>query len=347
MRNSFKHTRFKTPFKFHFIFWVSYFLLNILRWGSYFNDYWYSLKSNLVEFPLHIIIVYFILYYLFPQFILKKKYFKFLIYFILSLLLLYVVRSGFNYLLVSENIWPEAKGLQEAFTLNHVLAVVIGEAYVIGFVATIKLVLDFLFERERVKELQAIQLKTELQFLKAQIQPHFFFNTLNNLYALTLVKSKQAPEVVLKLSKIMEYILYDAKEPKIRLLNEVKYIQNYIDLEKLRFGDTVNVQVHLQGNIEDEHVPPLLFLPFIENCFKHGALENNMLNILIAFEATKDNVLKFSVINNYNTLTQNKKKHGIGNQNVLRRLELLYKDKFTLEIKTEAQNYSVALSIQL
>lgn len=347
MKNTFRNTSYKTPIKYHFIFWISYFLLNVVRWGSYFNDYWYSLKSNLVEFPLHIIIVYFNLYYLFPHFILKKKYFKFLIYFILSLLLLYVVRTGFNYLLVSKNIWPEADGIQKAFTFNHVLAVVIGEVYVIGFVSTIKLILDWTFERERVEKLEEIQLKTELQFLKAQIQPHFFFNTLNNLYALTLEKSKQAPDVVLKLSEIMEYILYDAKEPKIRLLNEINYIQNYIDLEKLRFGEKVAVQVNMQGNIGVVSVPPLLFLPFIENCFKHGAVDNDKLDVLIEFNVDESNVLMFKVTNNYNLFTQDKKNHGIGNQNVLRRLELLYKDKFTLNTKTEKQNYIVELFIQL
>jgi LytS/YehU family sensor histidine kinase len=260
---------------------------------------------------------------------------------------LYVVRTGFNYLLVTENIWPEAEGVQKAFTFNHVLAVVIGEIYVIGFVSTIKLILDWIFERERVKELEEIQLKTELQFLKAQIQPHFFFNTLNNLFALTLEQSKQAPEVVLKLSEIMEYILYDAKESKIELLKEINYIQNYIDLEKLRYGDRVSVQINLEGNIEPQSIPPLLFLPFIENCFKHGTLLNNQLNILITFKVTNENILNFSVANNYNFLAQNNKKHGIGNHNVLRRLQLLYKDSFTFDIKTEKQNYIVELSIQL
>ena len=219
--------------------------------------------------------------------------------------------------------------------------------YDVALATTIKLTAGWVFDRKRIENLQAIQLKTELQFLKAQIQPHFFFNTLNNLYALTLEKSQQAPEVVLKLSKIMEYVLYDAKEPKVTLLKEIIYIQNYIDLERLRYGERLNVQVNMQGDIEDHIITPLLFLPFIENCFKHGAVDNNELNILIAFEVTEKNILNFSVVNNYNSGTQNKKKHGIGNENVLRRLELLYQDKFTLAIKTENQNYSVELSIPL
>ncbi|MDG2437215.1 MAG: histidine kinase, partial [Polaribacter sp.] len=165
--------------------------------------------------------------------------------------------------------------------------------------------------------------------------------------ALTLEKSKQAPEVVLKLSEIMEYILYDAKEPKIRLIKEINYIQNYIDLEKLRFGDKIKVQINMQGDIEAQSVPSLLFLPFIENCFKHGTLDNKELNILIDFEITQTNLLKFTVINNYNLFTQDKKNHGIGNKNVLRRLELLYDNRYTFKTKTEDQNYIVELSIQL
>jgi sensor histidine kinase YesM len=344
---TFKNIGYKIPIKYHFIFWITYFSLNIIRWGSYFNDYWYSIKSNLVEFPLHILIVYYNIYYLFPYFILKKKYYKFFVYFILSLTFLYLLRTGLNYLLVSENIWPEADGIQNAFTFNHVVAVILGEIYVIAFASSIKLIFDWIYENNRVESLQAIQLKTELQFLKAQIQPHFFFNTLNNLYALTLEKSKQAPEVVLKLSEIMEYILYDAKELEIKLVKEINYIQNYIDLERLRFGDKIDLQINTQGDIETQNVPPLLFLPFIENCFKHGSIENNNLNIRIKFQVTETNLLKFSVVNNYNQFTQKKKVHGIGNKNVLRRLELLYEDRFTFNSRVEKQQYIVELSIQL
>lgn len=347
MVGEFKNIGDKVPAKYHFIFWLSYFFLNFIRWGSYFNDYWYSLKSNLVEFPLHIVIVYVTIYYLFPHYILKKKYYQFFLYFSISLALLYVVRTGFIYLLVTENVWPEAEGIQKAFTFNHVLAVVLGEIYVIALVSTIKLIVDWSYERNRVDNLQAVQLQTELQFLKAQIQPHFFFNTLNSLYALTLEQSKEAPEIVLKLSEIMEYVLYSAKEPKIRLLNEIRYVQNYIDLEKLRYRKKVNVQVDIQGDVESPMVPPLLFLPFIENCFKHGTIENNKLNVFIKFEISETNFLQFSVINNYNFFTKKIKNHGIGNKNVRRRLELLYNENFTLSTRTEKQNYIVDLGIQL
>ncbi len=347
MKINFTNISYKIAVKYHIIFWCSYFIINVIRWGSYFNDYWYSIKSNLVEFPLHILIVYFNIYYLFPNYIIKKKYKRYFIYLFLSLICSYLLRTAFNYLLVSENIWPEAEGVQEAFTFNHLLAVMIGEIYVITFVLTIKLIIAWLYEKNRVESLQEVQLKTELQFLKAQIQPHFFFNTLNNLYALTLTNSKLAPEVVLKLSEIMEYILYDAKESKIRLLKEINYIQNYIDLEKLRFGNKVNISFNFQGDLESDYVPPLLFLPFIENCFKHGTRENNNLLIEISFKKTANRKLIFSVVNNFNKFSFQNTKHGIGNKNIKRRLELLFKDNYTLLMKKENEKYFVNLTLQL
>ncbi len=347
MNNTFKNISYKIPIKYHFLFWISYFLLNVVRWGSYYQDYWYSFKSNIVTVTLGMLLSYFHVYFLLPKLLFRKKIISYILFFLIGLVVFYIIRTELIFIFINDNVWPESQTPQSAYAFNHILVVFLIGIYDVGLTTTIKLTIDWIFDRKRIENLQANQLKTELQFLKAQIQPHFFFNTLNNLYALTLERSKQAPEVVLKLSEIMEYILYDAKEPRIRLLNEINYIQNYIDLEKLRFGDKVSVQINMQGDIETQSVPPLLFLPFIENCFKHGAVENNKLNVLIEFEVTHNNVLRFYVMNNYNSFPQNKKNHGIGNQNVLRRLELLYKDKFTLDIKTEKQRYIVELLIQL
>ena len=343
----FKNISYKIPIKYHFVFWISYFLLNVVRWGNYYEDYWYSFKSNIVTVTLGMFLVYFHVYFLLPKLLFRKKMISYIFFFLIGLVVFYVIRTELIFIFINDNVWPESQTPQKAYAFNHVLAVFLIGIYDVALVTTIKLTIDWVVDRKRIETLQASQLKTELQFLKAQIQPHFFFNTLNNLYALILQKSKQAPEVVLKLSEIMEYIIYDAKEPRIRLLKEIGYIQNYIDLEKLRYGDKVSVQVDLQGDIEGKSVPPLLFLPFIENCFKHGAIDNNKLHVLIKFEITDSRLLKFSVVNNYNTFIQRTKKHGIGNPNVLRRLELLYKENFTLNTRTEKQNYVVELSIQL
>ncbi|MFK5959472.1 MAG: histidine kinase [Lutibacter sp.] len=342
-----KNISFTIPIKYHVLFWIGYFSFNIIRWGSYFNDYWYSFKSNLVEFPLHIILVYVNIYFLIPRFILNKKYKRYILYLILSLSILYVLRTGLNYVLVTKNIWPEAVGSQQAFTFNHIIAVILGEVYVLALATSIKLTFDWIYERKRSEELQKLQLRTELNFLKSQIQPHFFFNTLNNLYALTLEKSEVAPSVVLKLSDIMQYVLYDAKEPLIRLFNEINYIQNYLDLERLRYGDQIESTTNISGDIEDIQVPPLLFLPFIENCFKHGTKENEQIQITINFKNEKNKWLIFKVENTYNKQSETNTMHGIGIKNVKRRLQLLFKDNFDLKVTNTQNIYSVRLKIPI
>jgi sensor histidine kinase YesM len=335
------------PKKYHIIFWLGYFSFNVVRWGSYFDDYWYSLKSNLVEFPLHIIIVYLNIYFLIPKFILTKKYKRYIFLLLLSLGILYVVRTGLNYLLVTKNIWPEAEGFQQAFTFNHIVAVVLGELYVVALASAIKLTVDWVYEKTRFEKLKKVQLRTELNFLKSQIQPHFFFNTLNNLYALTLEKSDTAPSVVLKLSDIMQYVLYDVKEPLIRLFDEINYIQNYLDLERLRYGDKINSTIEIAGNIDTLKVPPLLFLPFIENCFKHGTKNNPNIDVAINFEITENKYLIFKVENSLNKNVNFKTTHGIGIQNVKRRLELLYDSDFELQTIINEQKYCVQLKIPI
>jgi LytS/YehU family sensor histidine kinase len=294
--------------------------------------------------------VYFNIYYLIPKFILTKKYKTYILLFIVSLGILYVVRTGLNYFLVTKNIWPEAENPQQAFTFNHIVAVVLGEIYVVALATAIKLIFDWIYERNRVETLQKVQLKTELDFLKSQIQPHFFFNTLNNLYALTLEKSDIAPSVVLKLSEIMQYVLYDVKTPKIRLFTAINYIQNYLDLERLRYGDKVVANTEIIGNIEDVLVPPLLFLPFIENCFKHGAKNSDQIKVTISFENVSNKWLIFRVDNTLNEITtieETNSKHGIGIQNVKRRLELLFPNNFELKTEIKNQKYCVHLKLPI
>ncbi|MBV1888455.1 MAG: histidine kinase, partial [Urechidicola sp.] len=186
----------------------------------------------MVTISMAMILAYFNIYLLIPKLILKKKYKRYILYFFLTLSIWYVIRTELIYLLINENVWPESDTPQEAYSFNHIVVVFLIGIYEVALVATIKLTADWIYERKRVERLLEVQARTELNFLKSQIQPHFFFNTLNNLYALTLEKSDIAPSVVLKLSDIMQYVLYDASEPKIRLFDEINYIQNYIDLER-------------------------------------------------------------------------------------------------------------------
>ncbi len=303
-----------------------------------------------MEFPLHILLVYINIYYLIPRFILKKQqYVRYFLSLGFWLGLVYILRTGLNYYLVTQNIWPEAEGVQSAFTFNHIVAVVLGELYVVALVTAIKLTVDWARARRKVDKLKGNQLRLELDLLKSQIQPHFFFNTLNNLYALTLEKSDVAPSVVLKLSDIMQYVLYDVKEPSIPLIKEIEYVQNYLDLERLRFGENIETETKIVGEINQIDVPPLLFLPFIENCFKHGSKTDGKIEVAIGFEIIDNKRLQFQVKNSFNDDTKEivQKKHGIGIKNVERRLELLYPNNFQLKSAVEGSYYCVSLKIPI
>ncbi len=260
----------------------------------------------------------------------------------------YIIRTELIYWLINENVWPESDSPQKAYSFNHILVVFLTGIYDVALVTTIKLTADWIFERKRTEQLQKIQLRTELNFLKTQIQPHFFFNTLNNLYALSFEKSDKAPEMILKLSEIMQYVLYDAKEPKIRLLKEINYIHNYLELEELRFGHSVKYNLDIVGNIDDVFVPPLLFLPFIENCFKHGTKENDHMKVEINFEKIKEQLI-FSVKNNFNKNSETipNSKHGIGIINVKRRLKLLNNENYKLKTNIFEEEFKVNLKIPI
>lgn len=338
-------SEFKIPIRFHFIFWTIYFIFNVVRFGSLNNDYWYSLKSNIVEFPLSIVYTYFIIYFIIPKLIVTKKYVQFFVYFTLSLVVFYLIKTGLIYLLVTKNVWPENEGFN-SFTFDHIVEVTIGVLYVTALGSTLKLTYEWINEKRKNEELQKVQLQTELALLKSQIQPHFFFNTLNNLYALVINKSPNAPDVVLKLSEIMQYILYEVKEPEVPLLKAINYIYSYLELEKLRYGDKVKSDIQIIGNIDEIEIPPLLFLPFIENCFKHGTYNNDDIKVNIIFEI-KDNFLFFTVENTFEINNNKLVKHGIGIDNVKRRLQLLYNKNFTLKTTIQKNKFKVLLKLPI
>ncbi|WP_291103902.1 MULTISPECIES: sensor histidine kinase [unclassified Flavobacterium] len=342
-----KEMKFDIKLQNHFWFWGLYFLLNFLRWGAYFNDYEYSFKSNIIEFALHIPLVYFNLFVLVPRYVLKSKYFKYTIALLLSLMSIYLLKTGLTYYIISENIWPEANREYKPFEINHIVAVCIGELYVLAMASSVYLTLTWLKERDRNRALRENQFKIKLKYLKNQIQPHFFFNTLNNLYALSLESSDKIPDVIIKLSKVMEYVLYDVQGTKfVPLIKEIDYLQNYIEIEKLRF-ENVEVTINIESNIDEVKVPPLLFISLLENAFKHGGLNNDNLKIKINCKIIGDSILHFEILNNF-VLSQNfKTKKGIGLINTKKRLKLIFKNNYTLEQKVKFNYYIIRLQIPI
>lgn len=195
---------------------------------------------------------------------------------------------------------------------------------------------------DRMKqEKQEENLKTELSFLRSQISPHFIFNVLNNIVALARLKSDQLEPTVMKLSALMQYMLYDTNEEKVLLKTEAEYLESYIDLQKQRFGD--KVKIHTSINTKDEfyEIEPMLLIPFVENAFKHGVVFIDSPEINIHLE-TKDRSLCFSVRNKFSDQQPEikDKASGIGLANVKRRLNLLYKDQHTIKIATTKDAYN-------
>jgi two-component system LytT family sensor kinase len=202
----------------------------------------------------------------------------------------------------------------------------------------------FQIEREKTAlEIQNIQI--EKDFLKAQLNPHFLFNTLNNLYGLTVRKDNLAPELILNLSDIMSYTLYESNTEIVRLEKELDFINNYIALEKMRYADDANIQVTIEGQTAGLFVAPLLTFTFIENAFKYGLKSKNVfvkLDIKI-----ENNTFWFSLENDSEATENDSDFGGIGVENARKRLELLYPDQYKLEIKRLENSFKVDLKIGL
>lgn len=202
----------------------------------------------------------------------------------------------------------------------------------------------------KFQDIEREKLEAELKALKAQINPHFLFNTLNNLYSLTLDKSDKAPNLVLKLSDMMRYILYECNDRYVFIEKELDFTKNYLELQKIRLDEAIPVSINVKGSASQNKIAPLLFEPLIENAFKHGAYGKNndgFVNILFNFEE-KDK-MELSIENRFDTKWQDEdeKRKGIGIKNVTRRLELLYPEKHDLNISKQDDLFKVKLQIDL
>lgn len=200
------------------------------------------------------------------------------------------------------------------------------------------------------KDIEREKLEAELKALKAQINPHFLFNTLNNIYSLTLDKSDKAPNLVLKLSDLMRYILYECNDRYVLVEKELDFIRNYLDLQRIRLDEAIPVRMEVKGVANRSKIAPLLFEPLIENAFKHGAYGRNndgFVNILFNFEIK--NKIELFIENSFDAKwdKKNGEAAGIGIKNVIRRLELLYPEKHQLEISENDKLFRVSLQIDL
>jgi two-component system, LytTR family, sensor kinase len=232
------------------------------------------------------------------------------------------------------------------YFLNHNL-----EIYTIAFIfGFMKIFKQWYISQQNAIKLQKEKTEAELKFLKSQLNPHFLFNVLNNLYALALKKSDQTPEMILHLSSIMDFILYETYNEEIDLNKELKLIDDYVELEKLRYGERLQFRIKVEGDPSRVSVAPLLVFPFVENCFKHGVstdLENPFISILISAQPDKLELITENSKGNGVTQNNDAYQSGIGMKNVIRRLEISYPDKYKLEINDIPGRYTVHLTMNL
>ncbi len=208
--------------------------------------------------------------------------------------------------------------------------------------------LEWFSINQRNKEIEAEKLKAELSFLKAQINPHFFFNTLNTIYALSLNKSDKATDAILVFSQLVRYVINKAEQDTVPLMEEIVYLSDYIDLQKLRFSENLKVEFNVSGNISEYTIAPLLLMTFVENAFQYGVSTHYPSDIIINLD-TVGGLIHFDITNKiYKTQKQIGADHqSIGIGNTSKKLDLIYPNNYTLDIINDGVEYKVNLDINV
>jgi sensor histidine kinase YesM len=202
------------------------------------------------------------------------------------------------------------------------------------------------FNEKLRKEAEKEKLNTELTFLKHQINPHFLFNTLNSIYSLALVKSDMTAEAVMKLSEMMRYVLQDVEKEKVPLALEIEYLEHYVELQKIRLSENVEVQFAIKGEPDAFEIPPIILVPFVENAFKFGTSAHENARITISIRIA-ENQLAFQVSNQIFNGRKQTETFGIGIQNTRKRLQLIYPGKHRLDLTKTESHFNVTLMIVL
>jgi two-component system, LytTR family, sensor kinase len=330
----------------HILFWVAHVVFYATLYGSFQDNYSQTFAEEVIYLPVKMAFTYFTLYFLLPRYLLCGEYLMFFTWFIAASFVAGILQRYVAFTFHYPVYYPE--WLSESFFWFPKIVKTFAGMYPVAFAAvSIKLLKHWYTNQKAQRILTEEKLQAELKFLKTQIHPHFLFNTLNNLYALTLKKSDKAPETVLKLSELINYMLYECRSDEVPLSKEIKFIRNYIDIEKMRYGDKLDIDLRITGDVGDRTIAPLILLPFVENCFKHGASENLLQSwVKVTIDSHPDHL----VIKVENSKAGDngvpKRDEGIGIRNVKRRLDLLYPEKHELKIMNGEETFLVILSIR-
>jgi sensor histidine kinase YesM len=329
----------------HTLFWVVfmiYYMRGMLRYPK--DEFTLDYVLGMLTFlPGHFMVVYTTIYLLIPKYLIHRKIPQFLLGYIA------VIGIAIFYAQLFQLNWSQTNAMRGVSWLwgKNVLPFV----HCSAIAAFLKMLRYAFLQERREKENKAFKNIAELELLKAQIHPHFLFNTLNNLFAHTLKKSPHSSKIVVKLSDLLRFMVYESREDEIELKKEIKLLNDYIDLEKLRYGNELDVSTNFSGDIEINTIRPLLLMPLIENSFKHGTsqqLDQKWISLNLHIEG---DLMEFNLANSRDKDSKSSyiqgKNKGIGLINVQRRLELLYPGLYEFKVTAENDRFLVYLRLRL
>ncbi len=346
MKNEIQNIR-KGELLVYAIIWLVVILMPVFLSYTQSGINWSKVTHEWVRFSPFFLVFLFHNFFLFPRFFVKErqvKYFAFTLLLLLAVCILWiwggkmmVQPAGISHRpspgfytdgpLPPQRLKPWFVNLAEFFLISLL---------VVGFNATIKLSIKGQAEEQKNKELEKEKLQTELTFLRNQVSPHFLMNTLNNIHALVDLNPGVAKESIVKLSRLMRYLLYDSENGKTKLTKEIEFIKSYVDLMKLRLVSNVDIQLSFPDEIPDVEIPPLLFVSLVENAFKHG-ISYQAESYIVIFMRIHENHLFFSIKNSRHKNLKSIDEGGLGLKNLKKRLELIYGADFTL-MSSENEN---------
>ena len=344
----------------HVLFWLCWWAFSAFLYSfsaPYFGfSYLKRLPISAFEAVLylvpHMFLSYSLMYFIIPRMLLKGRYVLSLV----SVLLLFLITASFATTMAMYVIKPAAVAIfgplhypdhiDQRMFFRGLLAGLRGGISIGGIAAAIKLTKYWVLKEQRILQLQQENTSSQLQLLKAQVHPHFLFNTLNNIYSRTQVTSPEAAKMIMGLSGMLRYMLYDCNNALVPLSRELQITEQYILLEKSRYGSELDVNIELPSTDTGLLIAPLLLLPFVENCFKHGASEM-LEQPWISMQVTVDGEQMKMKLLNGKMQEEESRAGGIGLVNVKKRLDLVYPGKHELVINNEEEVFIVNLSIEL
>lgn len=331
---------------FHVFFWGLVLLFYTLFFGHQTGNY--SQSFLLVSLLLAITIgtSYFFIYFLIPRYFEKQRYTRFILFSFFTVIVSLYLETMAAFLVLFWYIFGAEKAPDR--TSIDVYFLFVAMYFIIFLVITIKLLISWNKRQRDIQEISRQKLEVELKMLRSQIQPHFLFNSLNSIYALSMKKSDDTPDMIIKLSGILDYLLYECDAENVLLEKEIEVIKNYIELQQVRFGDKLKMNFDAQGDTSNLKIAPMLFLPLVENSFKHSVdrkKENAWVDISLEIAA---NMLTFIITNSNPGPDEPGKGHGgIGLSNLQKRLKLLYPGRHNIEVINDKDKFEVTLQIKL